>query len=650
LRDLLNSIFYYRNTALLLAFLLTVLGVAIALLLPPSYVSRARLLTLNAGVYDMQPGTTTTPPVQDPTAAVNTEMQLLASSELHREVAREELGPSASTDTINRWVRQFESHLHITKVEAANVIELDLSARDPNEAAGSLKRLLEGYFRQRAEVLTSGRVAFLADQRDKVKEQLDDANAQIAAYEKQNGVVDVEAQINGAVEQDTQLHQQQQEADAAVAESRKSVAVLVTNAQGVPPTVEIYNDNTEAAHTIGTMQSSLLQLEAKRADLASRYMPESPFVTQADAQIAQLRGEIEKQKLDLMSSRRTGYNGYHDTVQDQVAQAQAKMAGATARRNTLNGQVAASRDHLKSLISVSDTLSRMKMQRDLLADTVKTYSTQLEQARIQQNQATSLGSTNVRVIEAPVPPSRRSNPPLLIIAAAIVSALAITAVVVFLLSSLRETFLSPQEAERGLDLPVLCILPRRSSSASARRDYGRLIAEINTHHTAETGKIVLMLTPHSQTELDATAEGLIAALERRAPGQVALLKLDPEAATSNCGVVMHQQDGIATGTIGIEIPRENLAGILSELRAAHDYVILTAPPASSYFESVETAPLADLVLLVLQAEETRKPVAEAIVEQVAHMGARVSGLIMTGRRYLIPGWVYRMVLDKRSAA
>ncbi len=651
LRDFLNTVFYYRGTAFLIVFLVIAIGVAVAFLLPPSYTSRARLLTLNAGVYDMQPGTTTTAPALEPTGAVNVEMQLLASSELHREIARTVLGPAATADEINRWVRRFEAHLHIAKVESANVIEIDYSDRTPQQAADALKLLLDGYFKQRADVLTSGRVGFLAEQRDKVAAQLDQTNAQIAAFEKQNGVVDVDAQIAGAVELDDQLHQHQSEADAALAESRKSVAVLVGNAQGVPPQVEIYNDNTEAAHTIGTMQASLLQLEAKRADLASRYLPDSPFVTQADAQIARLRAEIEAQKTDVMSSRRTGYNAYHDTVQDQVAKAEATLAGATARRNVLNGQVAASGSHLKSLISVSDTLARLHTQRDMLADTVKTYSTQLEQARIQQNQATTAGSTNVRVIEAPVPPSRRNNPPMLMIAAAVVAALLIAAVVVFLLSSLRETFLSPQEAERGLDLPVLCVLPQRSiSGPRARRDFGRLIAAINAHPSTQHGKVVLLLTPHSYGELAATAEGLVAALNRRAPGRVAVLHIQQEPVSAKAGstVVMHAPNGIATGSVGIDISHENLAGVLAELRLVHDYVIVTAPPAASYFESIEIAPLADLVLLLVQAEETRKPVAEAIVEQVAHMGARIEGLVMTGRRYLIPAWAYRMALAKGS--
>ena len=649
-REFLNSIFYYRRPAMLITLAVLALGILAALFLPPSYMARARLLTLNAGVYDIQ-SDSKTPQVQDPAAAVNVEMQLLASSELHRAIVRTQLGPDATPDAVNRQVRRFEDHLHISKLESSNVIELDYTDRDPEQAASALRLLLSAYFKQRADVLTSGRVAFLTDQRDKVKAQLDETNAQIADFEKQNGVVDIAAQVSGAVELDDRLHQDQQESEVALADSQKSVMVLLNGSKDVPRQVELFTDNTEAAHTIGTMQASLIQLEERRADLASRYMAGSPFVQHVDAQIKELKASIVAQQGDLMTAHRTGYNTYHDTVEDRVIQGEAKLAGASARRSVLNGQVAASGNHLKSLVAISDTLSRLHMQRDMLADTVKNDSAQLEQARVEENQATTAGSTNVRVIEAPVPPTRRTNPPLLIIAASLVSGILIAVVAVFILSSLRETFLSTREAERELQVPVLCDLPRRAGGIVAvRRNFGRLIAAIDSQPSRRKGKVILLLTPHSETELDLTAQRLAAAVEHRAPGRVALLRLEEsDAGTGNGNGAARPTDGIRTSTLNIDASRERLEPVLNELCAAHAYVLVTAPPTSLSFQSVEVSPLADFVLLVLEAERTRRPVAAAVIAQVAEMGADVAGLVMTGRRHHIPKWIYNVALHEKPA-
>lgn len=657
-RDFLNNIFFYRRFALVIALTVALLGLAAAVLIPPSFTARARLLTLNASVYDMQPGTTANAPVQDPTAAVNTEMQLLASPELHRTLVRTELGPGATVEEVNRRVRRFEAHFHVSKVEAANVIELEFSDPDPEHAASALRMLLAAYFDERAKVLTSGRVGFLTDQRDKVSAQLDQANAQIAAYEKQNGIVDVAAQVAGAVDFDNQLKQQQQIAEAALADSRRSVLVLLDSARNVPRQIELYSDNTEATHTIGTMETALFQLEAKRADLASRYMPGSPFVKEVEAQIREMNGAIAAQRSHLATASRTGHNSDYDTVQDRLTQAEAGLNGASARLAVLNGQIASSRDHLKSLIAVSDTLTQLRMQRDLLADTVRSYSTQLEQARIQQNQATTAGSTNVRVIEEPIPPSRRNNPPLLIIAASLFSAIFIAAVAVFVLSSLRETFLSPQEAERALKLPVLCDIPRQGA---LHRQFGRLIAAIGappmpgrwqTSSTSSgTGKVVLLLTALSQADLEQTAQSLTTALAHREPGRVALLRLTERSsdAGENVADSMRVTNGIATMTQDIGISREHLQSLLAEVRASYAYTILQPPPTSFAYESVECSSVADFVLLVVQAEQTRRPVAQTIIDQVAQLGRQVQGVIMVGRKFYIPGWVYSFALNRKRA-
>ena len=644
LRDLLSVVFFYRRSALLTLLGVFAVAALLALLLPPSFTARARLLTLSAGVYEMQ-ARQGNAPAEDSAAAVNVEMQLLASQELHRSLARNALGPAAGPDAISQWVRQFEAHLHLARIESSNVIELTYNDRDPEHAADSLRLLLAGYFQERANVLTSGRVAFLAAQRDKIREQLNSVDAQVTAYEQQNGVVDVTDQVSGAVTLDNRLREQQQEAEATLADNQKNVVVLLAKLKDVPSQMEFYSDDTEATHTLGTMQASLLELESKRADLASRYMVGSPFVQQADEQIATLKKTIAEQQKTLAAAHRTGHNTNHDTVENEAITAEASMAGAAARRNELSAQVGASSGRLKSLIAVSDTLTRLHAQHDLLAEQFKNYSEQVEQARVEQNQATTAGGTNVRVVEAPVAPSRRNNPPLLMLAAGLVSALLITAVTVFLLSSLRETFLSPQEAERGLGLPVLCALPAGAEKdASLRRYFGPVVAAIGAEPSRDRGKVILLLAPNARAGLDLTGTGLLAALEARNPGRNMLLALTDSAEA------VPKPGGAGSGpgvrTFAVDGPREQLDAMLRQMRGAYDCILVTAPPVSGCFESVEVSSLADAVLLVVQAEQTRKAVAETAIAQVSQMRARVDWVVLTGRRYHIPGWAYRLMLNQ----
>lgn len=652
LRDILTIAFYYRGVGLTVALLVLALGAVVTVLLPPSYTSRARLLILDAAVYELQAGAGggAHGGVDQGGAAVNVELQLLASSELHRGIVRRELGPSASAAQIDIAVRKFESHLNVSKLESSNVIEIVYRDPDPDKAAQQVRNLLTAYFDERANVLASGSVGFLTGERDKAIAQLNQANSEIAAYERENGVVDVTGQVQGAIALGDQLHQQLAATDASLAESRSAFKILSADSRGIPRTVELFSDNTEAAHTIGTMQTSLFELEKRRADLAARYLPSSPFVQQIDAQIASLKAAIATQKNNATVARRTGYNTNYDTVHDDLARAQANLAGISARHSVLQQQVAASDERLKSLIAISDTLSRLHMERDLLADNVKSFSSQLEQANVQQNRASSSGSTNVRVIEEPVPSDRRSNPRVLMVAASLFSAILISAAVVLVLSTLRETFLSPQEAERSLKLPVFCDLPLKAlDGGPPRRDFGRLVSTLRSLRSPGSAVVCFLLCTTGEDDLATVAEGLASILARRSPGRVALvcLKDAQEApAPGSLGTIRWENAaGLAIATV--DDSHGPLDYVVAELRATYDYVVVTAPPLSNSFANVEFSPLADLVLLLVKTEETRKPVVEAVLARVSDTGTEVSGLVMTGRRYWIPAWIYRLVLNER---
>ena len=655
LRDLLNGVFYHRRIVATIFCTIVGLGVLAALLLPPTYRAEARLLPLSAGIYDMQSANGASSPNQvlDPLAIVNVEMQLLQSMEVHRSLVRKELGPAASTTQVNEELNKVEANLHVTKATDANVIELSYTARDPARAADMLRRLIAEYFEARASVLTSGRVAFLVRQRDKVKAQLEAANADIVVYQQRNNVVDIAAQITGAVQQDDLLRQHKLDAEASLADGEQSVATLQTGARRVPAQVELYSDNAEAARTIGEMQTQILQLQSRRADLLSRYMKGAPIVEQVNKQIAGLQSSVERQKGNLVATRRTGRNQYFDSSQDRLTQAKATIAGEAARGATLDRQIAASRTRLNQLIQIQDTIARLRLDRDVLADTFRNLSTQVEQARVQLNQTTSAGSPNVRIIEAPTTPSKRSNPPMLLIAGSIVAGLLTAGAALLVIASLRDTFLAPQEVERTLGMPVLYAPLHHGGDrdGAARRDFGRLVAAIDGH--GEGARKVLLLAPDSRLSLQEAALGLGTALNRRAPGRVLLVRFAHGAGVPPDGRSMEIEmiEGIATGVIGTAAcsNRRHDVKLLADLAALYDYVVVTAPPTSTSFESIELSSAVDAVVIVLDAEATRRPVARDLVQQATTAGASILGAMLLGRRQYMPQFLYSLLFERRSS-
>jgi uncharacterized protein involved in exopolysaccharide biosynthesis len=700
-RDYLNTFFYYRKIAVAVFLSVLTFGIAIALLVPMPYRAQSTLLVLLAGYYDQSNNPNGGAALQPAIGQLDgVEAQILSSPELHRDVVIAKLGPNASEHDIDSHLQDFEHRLHIEQNDLASTINLSYYDADPKAAADALSRLLETYFRRRATIFTSGRVDFLSGQRDEVARQLKKADADLLAFQKAHGIVNFDDQTSRAVLLESQLVQQKLENDSSLAQHRGELKSEQASAKGVKSTIPIFTDDSEAAHALDTMQLSLMQLEARRADFASRYMDGSPFVQQLDQQITDMHESITRRKKQLATATRFGHNDYYDVVQGRLASLNASIAGETARQETLDAQITQARAKLKGLSDISSQMRHLQASRDILADSFRDRSRQVELAKIQQGQVSEVNSTNVRVIQAPFPPSQRSVSASLIVSASVAAGLLISALVVLIMASMRETFLSPEQAERSLLLPVLnapVMLggggARRASAAGAtgaispdaaipasrpaHMAYGRMIGAINAS-TDSPSKVIMALSFGKNDGLLSVIRGLAVELEHRSTKPVLVLDMAsgadaPLYGQPNAQGLLtwsgHGTQGRGAGATSAEVnassglvfervERHNIvvarpengtfptswqqAGSLFDtLREAHDYILVHAPPASQSFAGIENAALADATVMAVRAEVSRKPVVLGLKAQVLDAGGRLIGIALTHRRGYIPDFIYR---------
>jgi hypothetical protein len=300
------------------------------------------------------------------------------------------------------------------------------------------------------------------------------------------------------------------------------------------------------------------------------------------------------------------------------------------------------------------------------------------------------------VIQAPFPPTQRSVSAGLLVAASIAAGLLISGLVVLILATLRETFLSPEQAERALELPVLNAPvalggggARRGSGSSGQRAlhmaYGRMIAAIDASTNAPS-KIAMALSFSKDDGLLQVIRGVAIELEHRSskpvlvldmasapdaplygqPNAQGLLTWTGSGAANNAGssagnsTSAHSElatqraddlvfEAVERHNIVVARPKSGMlpsswqhtAALFDALRESHDYVIVHAPPASESFTGIENAPLADATVLAVRAEVSRKPILLDLKTQVQDAGARLIGIAMTHRRGYIPQIIYR---------
>jgi Mrp family chromosome partitioning ATPase len=86
---------------------------------------------------------------------------------------------------------------------------------------------------------------------------------------------------------------------------------------------------------------------------------------------------------------------------------------------------------------------------------------------------------------------------------------------------------------------------------------------------------------------------------------------------------------------------DQLRSRMGELREEFDYVLIDAPPVSSCADAVLLGQMADGVVLVLEANSTRRETARMAKETFENAKVRLLGAILNNRTFPIPEALYR---------
>jgi hypothetical protein len=88
---------------------------------------------------------------------------------------------------------------------------------------------------------------------------------------------------------------------------------------------------------------------------------------------------------------------------------------------------------------------------------------------------------------------------------------------------------------------------------------------------------------------------------------------------------------------------ERLRDRLTELREEFDYVVVNAPPLSAFADGMVLGRMVDGVVLVLEADETRREAAVRVTEGLRNSRIPILGAVLNNRRFPIPAALYKRV-------
>jgi len=88
---------------------------------------------------------------------------------------------------------------------------------------------------------------------------------------------------------------------------------------------------------------------------------------------------------------------------------------------------------------------------------------------------------------------------------------------------------------------------------------------------------------------------------------------------------------------------DGLRSRMVDLKEEFDYVLIDASPVSSNADAVLLGQMADGIILVVQADSTRREAGLIAKETIDNAKVRLLGAILTGRKFPIPEALYRML-------
>jgi succinoglycan biosynthesis transport protein ExoP len=102
---------------------------------------------------------------------------------------------------------------------------------------------------------------------------------------------------------------------------------------------------------------------------------------------------------------------------------------------------------------------------------------------------------------------------------------------------------------------------------------------------------------------------------------------------------------LSCGSIGVDAPSlltsEALKNRFAELRKEFDYVLVDAPPLSRYGDAITLGQVTDGLVLVLEANATRREVAQMAADSLRAAHIRILGAVLNKRTFPIPTALYK---------
>jgi succinoglycan biosynthesis transport protein ExoP len=479
LRDVLAPLFRHRRLMIVSFLFLALMSVLLALAFSNTYEAHMAVL-VNRERVDPLVTSESTSQLLIPASAVteeeiNSEAELLRSRDVLEKVVIENgleqkeqqsflrhiFGKRSDSEYLSLAVLHLGKKLKIETPTKTNLINVTYASSDPRTAYGVLNALATAYVEKHVAVhRPTGSYEFFSKEADKYRNALEDSEARLASFGKDQGVVapDVERTNMALVVANSvgSLHQ----AEQTIAADQERIRDDKTQ-MGKTPERSLTQQATNASDVlIQQLESNLLAAQVKRTQLVAKFEPSYPLVLEADQEIADTQAAIAKAKGTQYVNLTTDRDPTFELLREDAARAQTDLAAQRATVSALKGSIQNMQEQMVSLDQKA--LKQADLFRDAKTneDNYLLYVSKREQERASD----ALDQKRIANVAIAVPPTIPALPKFnlsTVILMGFFLAIVVSASTTYTVDYLDSSFRTPRDVVEVLGIPVVAGVPKR---------------------------------------------------------------------------------------------------------------------------------------------------------------------------------------------
>jgi uncharacterized protein involved in exopolysaccharide biosynthesis len=477
LKDVVAMIYRRRLLTISLFSAIFLIVVAATIMQPSIYMIRAKLLFKKERantVVSASEGAAAEDKVQLSEEALNSEIEILKSTTLLREVLRsnmlykqiigaEKAGSMDSTEAIEFAVALFKVDMDCQIVPKSNILQVSYESKDPRLATEVINELCQRYVDRHLEVHESkGIYSFFQKQAEVLRDTLQVMSAMLEEFEAEHDLVAPEQQrqlyLQKLAEYEVQLNTLRANSRAA----GQQVDFLEKRIAAEPTRLQTQNQQVSSSVVEG-LTEELASLKSKYAEVVrgerNRSEPRGQMARSLKARIAKIEETIQQHERTQQPEVSTDINQSMMDLSADLTRARFDLIGYQTKEKELRTAVAELRRDLKNLERASFIHEAMVRQIQLVQNNYSLYAKKREEARISEALDREKVA-NVSIIDpasvplSPVSPNRKLN-----IAMGFFLALFISMATAFGVSFFDSVVHSSGDIERQLEVPVIVSIP-----------------------------------------------------------------------------------------------------------------------------------------------------------------------------------------------